>query len=237
MFCGNGLKSATGDFMRLRTYLAALAVSALALNALALSAEYLDWGRGPAQFLMTQEEAAKWKTITSDDDAKAFVALFWARRDPTAETPRTEYRVEFERRVAPADKNFLSDKKRGAISDRGKMLILFGQPKKIERSGGQRQAALPGMPGAGSTATSTSAGDPFAAGGSDETTAVQVWTYEGDDARALFGQGRAVLRFVDRQGKSDFILERGGVDVASGQQKAIARSLVQPNLTAAPSFA
>ena len=76
--------------MRLRTYLAALAVSALALNAFALSAEYLDWGRGPAQFLMTKEEAAKWKTIASDDDAKAFVALFWARRDPTADTPRNE---------------------------------------------------------------------------------------------------------------------------------------------------
>lgn len=223
--------------MRLRTYLAALAVSALALNAFALSAEYLDWGRGPAQFLMTKEEAAKWKTITSDDDAKAFVALFWARRDPTPETPRNEYREEFDRRVAAADKNFLSDKKRGAVSDRGKMLILFGQPKKIERSGGQRQAALPGMPGGGSTSSPTSAGDPYAAGGSDETTAAQIWTYEGDDARTLFGQGRAVLRFVDRQGKSDFILERGGVDVAAGQQKAITRSLAQPNLTAAPNFA
>jgi GWxTD domain-containing protein len=219
--------------MRLRTYLAALAVSALALNALALSAEYLDWGRGPAQFLMTKEEAAKWKTITSDDDAKAFVALFWARRDPTADTPRNEYREEFERRVAAADKNFPSDKKRGALTDRGKILILFGQPKKIERSGGQRQSAMPGMPGAPGSSSST--GD-FASGGTDETEAAQIWSYEGDDARSLFGQARAPLRFVDRQGKSDFTLERGGPDVASAQRKAIERSLVQPNLTAAPNF-
>lgn len=224
--------------MRLRTYLAAVAVAALALNAFALSAEYLDWGRGPAQFLMTKEESAKWKTIASDDDAENFVALFWARRDPTPNTPRNEYREEFERRVAQADKNFISDKKRGALSDRGKMLILFGQPKKMERSGGQRQAALPGMPGAtGSTSSATSASDPFAGGGSDETTAAQVWTYEGDDARTLFGQARATLRFVDRQGKSDYILERGGVDVASAQQKIVTRSLTQPNLTVAPTFA
>ena len=219
--------------MRLRTYLAALAVTALAFNALALSAEYLDWGRGPAQFLMTKEEAAKWKTITSDDDAKDFVALFWARRDPTASTPRNEYREEFERRVAAADKNFPTDKKRGALTDRGKILILFGQPKKIERSGGERQSAMPGMPAAPGSA---SPGD-FASGGSDVSEAAQIWSYEGDDARALFGQGRAPLRFVDRQGKSDFTLERGGVDVAAGQQKAITRSLVQPNLTAAPNFA
>ena len=57
--------------MRLRTYLAAVAVAVCALSAYALSAEYLDWGRGPAQYLMTKEEAAKWKTISTDDDAKA----------------------------------------------------------------------------------------------------------------------------------------------------------------------
>ena len=224
--------------MRLRTCLTAIAVATLAFNALALSAEFLEWGRGPAQFLMTKEETAKWKTISSDDDAKAFVALFWARRDPTPETPRNEYREEFERRVAAADRSFVSDKKRGAVSDRGKMLILFGQPKKIEASGGQRQGALPGMPGAtAGTSTTTQAGDPFAAGGSDSTTAAQIWTYEGDDARKLFGQARAQLRFIDRQGKSDFTLERGGVDVAGGQQKAIARSIVSPDLTAPPNFA
>lgn len=230
--------------MRLRMFLAALIVAGCALSgatAFALSAEYLDWGRGPAQFLMTKEEAAKWKTITADEDAKAFVLLFWARRDPTPETPRNEYRDEYERRVATADKNFPSDKNRGALTDRGKMLILFGQPKKIERTGSQRQSAMPGMSGGlrGSTpgtSSDTSAGDSFLGGGSTEDTAGQVWTYEGDDARALFGQARAPLRFVDRQGKSDFTLERGGVDVAGGQQKAITRSIKQPNLTVAPSF-
>jgi GWxTD domain-containing protein len=225
--------------MKLRMSLTAVAVAALAFSAFALSAEFSEWGRGPAQFLMTKEETAKWKTITSDADAKAFVDLFWARRDPTPETPRNEFRDEFDRRVTAADKNFISDKKRGALSDRGKMLILFGQPKRIEATGGQRQGALPGMPGAGSVGQSTSsqAGDPFAAGGSDNTTAAQVWIYEGDEARKIFGQARAQLHFIDRQGKSDFVLERGGgVDVAGGQQKIITRSLVSPNLTAPPNF-
>ncbi|MDP9192038.1 MAG: GWxTD domain-containing protein [Acidobacteriota bacterium] len=223
--------------MKLRTCLSAIAVATLAFNAFALSAEYSDWGRGPAQFLMTKEEAAKWKNISGDDDAKAFVALFWARRDATPDTPRNEFREEFERRVAMADKSFLSDKKRGALSDRGKVLILFGPPKKVEVAGGQRQAALPGMPGGGTTSSDTSAANPYAIGGSDETTAGQLWLYEGDDARALFGLARAQLRFVDRQGKSDFVLERGGPDVGSAQRKAITRSLAQPNLTVAPNFA
>ena len=221
--------------MRLRNYLTAMAVAALALNAFALSAEYLEWGRGPAQFLMTKEEAAQWKTITSDDDAKAFVALFWARRDPTPDTPRNEFREEFERRVIAADRNFQTDKKRGSVTDRGRVLILFGQPKKIEATGNQRQSAMPGM---GSTASSTvTDANVYGATGSDENTAGQIWTYEGDFARDTFGQARAPLRFVDRQGKNDFTLERGGPDVGRATQKAITRALVQPNLTAVPTFA
>ncbi|MFL6245175.1 MAG: GWxTD domain-containing protein [Thermoanaerobaculia bacterium] len=225
--------------MRLRTFLTALVIAGCMLSgtvAFALSAEYLDWGRGPAQFLMTKEEAAKWKTITSDDEAKAFVALFWARRDPTPDTPRNEYREEYERRVLTADKNFQTDKKRGALTDRGKALILFGQPKKIERTGGQRQSALPGASGTGSQATDTSGNDSFVGAGSSEDTAGQIWSYEGDDARALFGQARAPLRFVDRNGKSDFTLERGGPDIARAQQTAITRSLKSPDLTVAPTF-
>jgi GWxTD domain-containing protein len=222
--------------MRLRTYLAASIVAVCALSAYALSAEYLEWGRGPAQFLMTKEEAAKWKTISTDDDAKAFVVLFWARRDPTPATPRNEFREEYERRVAAADKNFPTDKKRGALTDRGKILILFGQPKKIERTGGQRESALPGMAGGGSTSSNTTASDPFHDNGGDSTTAAQIWTYEGDEARTLFGQTRSPLRFVDRNGKSDFTLERGGPDVGGATTKIIARDITQPNLTAPPVF-
>lgn len=222
--------------MKLRAYLAAFAVAFCAVSVFALSAEFLDWGRGPAQFLMTKDEAAKWKTVSSDGDAKAFVALFWARRDPTPGTPRNEFREEYEHRVAMADKSFPTDKKRGALTDRGKVLILFGQPKKIERSGGQRESSLPGMGGTTSS-TTTNATDSFLTGGSDENTAGQIWTYEGDEARALFGQTRAPLRFVDRNGKSDFTLERGGPDVSGAQQKAITRHLTQPNLTAPPTFA
>jgi GWxTD domain-containing protein len=138
-------------------------------------------------------------------------------------------------RRATNSKNFATDKKRGAVTDRGKVLILFGQPKKIERTGGERQGAMPGAGGT-SSSTLTNAADPFSTGGSDENTAGQLWTYEGDEARALFGQARAPLRFVDRNGKSEYTLERGGPDVGSAQQKAITRSLTQPNLTVAPTF-
>jgi GWxTD domain-containing protein len=230
--------------MKTRMFLAA-AVAAIALSAFGLSADFIEWGRGPAHFLMTAEEAAQWKTISSDDEAKRFISLFWARRDPTPDTPMNEYRLEYEKRVATADKNFASETQRGALSDRGRALIIFGMPKKIERSGAQRDQALPQgitMPtpaGSGDTAGgfSTASTDPLAQRADDKTEA-QVWTYEGDSARELFGLGRAVLRFVDRTGKGGLTLQQGsGVDVPRAEQRVIAKAIVNPGLTEAPMFA
>lgn len=121
--------------MKLRTFLAAAAVVAFAQVAeAALSAQHLEWGRGPAQFLMTPDEAARWKAIASDDDAKAFIALFWARRDPTPGTSRNEYREEFDRRIDYADANFGGERVRGSLTDRGRVFLLHGLPKRISRS-------------------------------------------------------------------------------------------------------
>jgi GWxTD domain-containing protein len=234
--------------MRIRTWAAFAVAASFALSAFALSAEFLEWGRGPASFLMTKEESAQWKTITSDDEAKAFVLLFWARRDPTPATVRNEFREEYERRVATADKNFPSEKGRGAMTDRGKTLVLFGMPKKIERAGNQRQGSMPGMPGGlGDRGTMQGAPTPtsdslqggpqtmgaFTAGGATEADEGQVWTYEGEGTSAIFPQAHAQLRFVDKDGKGKFILQRGGVDVAAAERKAIEKAIVRPNLTSA----
>jgi GWxTD domain-containing protein len=235
--------------MRPRTFLTTFVVAAsFALSAFALSSDYLEWGRGPASYLMTKDEAAQWKTITSDDDAKAFVTLFWARRDPTPATPRNEFREEYERRVATADKSFAIDKGRGAMTDRGKMLILFGRPKKIEGGNNQRQGSMPGMTGGlgdrgtlqgaptlgNGVATGTPSNmDDFTAGGATATDEGQIWTYEGEGTSAIFPTARAQLRFVDKDGKGKFILQRGGVDVGAAERKAIEKAIVRPNLTMA----
>jgi len=128
--------------------------------------------------------------------------------------------------VQQADANFKSEKQRGALTDRGKTLILYGVPTKLERTGNQRQVARP----AGineSPATS----DP------EENNETLIWTYDGDASTKYFGQPRAVIRFIDRFGNSDFRVERGGVDLAAAQQRAITASVTQPNLTAPPTFA
>ena len=65
---------------------------------------------------------------------RQFIALFWAKRDPDLKTPVNEYRDPV--RAARGDRRQVRSrpgKVRGALTERGKALILIGQPKKINR--------------------------------------------------------------------------------------------------------
>ena len=207
--------------MKIRILLISALLLAVAAGAFAVSPEFTEWAQGPAQFIMTKEEAAQWKSLRTDDEAKAFVALFWARRDPTPGTPRNEYKEQFDAAVAFADKNLATNKRvRGSMTDRGKTLILYGQPKKVEQSALRQETAGP------RNDTINEDNDPW----------IQ-WIYEDDAAREFFRLPRMTIRFVDRAATNDFKIARGGADLTAAQQRAIAKSITQPNLTEAPSFA
>ena len=98
-----------------------------------LSPEKLAWRDGPAQYLLTSEEIAKWKTIQSDADADAFIALFWARRDPTPATPENEFKETFDARVRFADRYYSYGKTPGSLTPRGKAIVLLGAPYSVRR--------------------------------------------------------------------------------------------------------
>src|SRR5262249_37333701 len=86
----------------------------------------------------------------SDEDADKFIALFWARRDPDPRTQVNEYKQLFDARVEQADKAFAIGKKRGALTERGKLFILVGPPKSVVKrsQGGPAESAQPGAPAA-----------------------------------------------------------------------------------------
>jgi GWxTD domain-containing protein len=210
----------------LRFLVAVLVATVVTTGAFALSAELTEWGNGPVQHIMTKDELAKWKTLETDDEAKAFVALFWARRDPTPETPRNEYRDEFDRRVVTADRTFAEGRKRGAMTERGRTIILFGPPTRRQATGSDRASSMP-----------TGISEDPSAGVRDQDVKAEIWTYDGEAARNSFNVGRAQVRFVDRFGRDDFQLERSGVDYSGAQRRVVEAAIKNPMLTAAPAFA
>ena len=110
----------------------ALLVSA-SLPVFALLEKHKDWEKSPEfALLATDAEKKDWKKVASDDEAEKFIALFWARRHPNIEAgPRNVFRERFDALVKAADEKFTLSRRRGALTERGKALILIGPPAEV----------------------------------------------------------------------------------------------------------
>ncbi len=220
----------------IRIGLATAAVMLFALSAFAaLSQEYVDFGKGPAQYLMSKDELAKWKTITNDADAKAFVELFWLRRDPSPNTPANEFKTAFEQRVKLADERFGTRRTVGSMTDRGRALIVLGNPTEAVKQ--EKMPAMGAVPGARDTSADETAapGQP----NMPQTDGMrQVWTY--DPAKVPYkplatalGDAPVLVSFVDPTGGGDFRFERTrkSPDYIAVLEKVAAAYISQPNIT------
>lgn len=211
-------------------------VAATLLLAAPLSAQlikYAEWADGPVRHLMTREEMAEWKTIKNDERAQAFIDLFWARRDPTPDTPRNEFHEQFNVLVAAADKQFSSAHMQGSMSDSGKVLILLGPPYQISTRGGSASRSSFGVK-PGTVPTGADGGLLLPHPAADPPR--QVWTYAHDKKPKFVPQADFVLVFTD-EGQNEWQLahtERINPDaLLATAAKAL---IISPNLTQ-PRFA
>ncbi len=112
----------------------AIVAVVFAANAFAQTSNaYKHWGNSGVQYLMMKQERRDWSSLRTDADAKAFVELFWARRDPTPETAVNELRQQLEARIAEADRRYTVGNMAGSLSDRGLVYVVLGEPVEIVR--------------------------------------------------------------------------------------------------------
>ena len=183
-----------------------------------LSKAAQDWRRGPEKFLMTNDEERAWKAVSTDAAASAFIDLFWARRDPTLNTPRNEFREEFLQRVRYADASFAEKRRRGALSDRGQVYILLGPPE-----AGTRESMTISGPAGMSDASARSADG-------------VMWTWSREVAVAL-GVPKISIAFNQAVGTDVYSRDtkNGQFSNVSGIQ--IQKNVLHPEMTAAPEWA
>jgi GWxTD domain-containing protein len=203
---------------RTALWLAALA-ALIAVDVVAeVSAQYRDWGNTGLRYLMMKQEQFDWASLKTDADAKAFIELFWARRDPTPDTPVNELRQQFETRIAEADKRFTVGKKPGSQTDHGLVYVFLGQPTRIVpdvlvprgQEGSIRKLARP--------------------------INVESWIYQNEAAeRAVGTQSFDILfRFTDEKFGGEFELDGNSQRAFETTALALARRVVKrPFLTAA----
>ncbi|MCP4900406.1 MAG: GWxTD domain-containing protein [bacterium] len=188
-----------------------------------LSQEYAQFFEGPEGHLLTKKEVKAWSKIDNDDDAEAFVELFWAKRDPDLESKINEFQLDFAARVKIADDAFAQEDERGALTDRGKILILFGIPAR-------RSVEAPGMLAA-----------PSGSGGATTNeTNVEIWEYPAIQLPVKTRDDVLHVFFAEsRIGRGDFLLNRArewNTFVTSTVKKVAEELVVHPKLSKVPSF-
>ncbi len=169
----------------------------LLLSALAVGAQQKNTIRGPetnkskdkemnralkkwldedVAYIISDEEKAAFKKLSTDEEREQFIEAFWLRRDPTPDTIENETKEEHYERIAYANERFASGKP-GWKTDRGRIYIIHGKADEIEShpSGGSYER-------------------PFEeGGGTTNTYPFEKWTY-----RYIEGIGNNVeMEFVD----------------------------------------
>ncbi len=136
------------------------------------------WLEQDVTYIITEEEKAAFKRLTTDDERYQFIEQFWLRRDPSPDTMENEFRDEHYRRIAYANERFASGKP-GWKTDRGRIYITWGPPDQIESHPSGGSYLRPPEEGGGTTSTF-----PF-----------ETWRY-----RYLEGEGlgnEVLIEFVD----------------------------------------
>ncbi len=188
------------------------------------------WADSPAGFLLTKKELKEWKNLTGDAERRAFIDLFWARRNPDPSQSFNQFKAQFESRVRYADENFGYKSTRGALSDRGRILILMGPPQQAEHRGPTE--TVQGMGGIG---------EPTQNRATDEVRAsAEMWVYDParlPEALSVKGSRLLFVFYEERAETNEYVLDRSHPEAVMGM-KALTKApdvyLLHPDLQQVP---
>ena len=103
----------------------------LGTDPIAWSEPVPEWCEGPVRYALTSQEVREFKSLKSPAERSAFIARFWAARDPDPYVPGNVAEETFWKRVADADQLFTATTIAGWRTDRGKVYIVLGPPDEI----------------------------------------------------------------------------------------------------------
>jgi len=94
---------------------------------------YDRWLNEEVVYIVTDQERAAFKKLTTDEEREKFVYQFWERRNPNPGSPENEFKKEHYRRLAWANEHFASDRP-GWKTDRGHLYIIYGPADEVDAS-------------------------------------------------------------------------------------------------------
>ena len=117
-----------------------------------MESPYKKWLDEEVPYIITSEERASFRKLSTDDEREQFIEAFWERRSPNPGSPENEFKEEYYRRIAYANEHYASGIP-GWKTDRGRIYIMYGPADEIDShpSGGTYER--PPEEGGGETAT------------------------------------------------------------------------------------
>lgn len=94
--------------------------------------EQVEQALAHARLISNDQELRRIRALDEIEDRRRFLMDFWKARDPDPSTPQNEYRQEFLRRIEFANDRYSTSYVDGWETDRGRILIRYGQPIAIE---------------------------------------------------------------------------------------------------------
>lgn len=142
----------------------------------------LAWIEGPVRWLVLPEESRRFRRLSSNAEALAFIEGFWRRRDPDPEVPGNPFAQAFFERVQAADLLYSGGGVAGSLTDRGRAYILLGSPSALRYT---HRTSPTWEPGDGrSRRPSTS-----------ELVRIEIWGYRAEDLP------EGLLRHLEERGE------------------------------------
>ncbi len=80
------------------------------------------------RYIITSDESKTFLALPTPEARKTFIEDFWKRRDPTPVTDINEYKEEYFKRIAQANRLFSGGGSPGWLQDRGRVWITLGPP-------------------------------------------------------------------------------------------------------------
>jgi GWxTD domain-containing protein len=101
------------------------------------------WLEDEVAAIIVPSEAKAFRDLKKDDRPE-FIKIFWARRDPDPETakPENEFKANYLKLKAEADKRYRVPGRSGGATDCGRVFILLGEPDSVRAD--QKDTVTPG---------------------------------------------------------------------------------------------
>ncbi len=117
-----------------------------------LKGQYKKWLDEDVRWIITDQEAKTFKSLSNDEERDSFIEQFWQRRNPNPDSNDNEFRDEYYARIAYANEHFAAGEP-GWRTDRGHIYIAYGKPDSIDShpSGGSYERPM--EEGGGETST------------------------------------------------------------------------------------